>query len=99
MTKLNHSFTPDWASPPGDTIADALEELGWTRSQLAEHLGYTEKYVHQLISAQVPINEESAQKISQVIGSTPEFWLRREAQYQAQLVYLKEKQYLQTQIS
>ena len=99
MIKQNYPFTPDWASPPGDTIIDALEELDWTRSQLAEHLGYTEKYVHQLISAQVPITEESAQKLSQIIGSTPEFWLRREAQYQAQLVYLQKKESFQTRIS
>lgn len=99
MTKQNYPFTPDWASPPGETIADALEELNWTRSQLAEHLGYTEQYVHHLINAQVPINEDLAQKLSQAIGSTPEFWLRREAQYQAQLNYLREKEHLQAQIS
>ena len=41
MTEQELSFTPDWVSPPGDTIIDALEERDWTQSQFAERLGYT----------------------------------------------------------
>jgi HTH-type transcriptional regulator/antitoxin HigA len=99
MTEQELSFTPDWVSPPGDTIIDALEERDWTQSQFAERIGYTEKHVSLLINAKVPITEESAQKLSRVIGSTPEFWLRREAQYRAQLIYVEEKERLQSWIS
>ena len=35
------TFKPDWVSPPGDTIADLLEEKDWTQAQLAEKLEYT----------------------------------------------------------
>lgn len=45
MTELTHPFTPDWVSPPGDTIADLLEERDWTQAQLADRLGYTKKHV------------------------------------------------------
>ena len=31
-------FNADWASPPGDLIEEVLEEVGWTRAELA-HLG------------------------------------------------------------
>lgn len=96
MTEQDLSFTPEWVSPPGDTIMDAIEERDWTQSQLAERLGYTEKHVSLLINAKVPITEESAQKLSRVIGSTPEFWLRREAQYRAQLVQIEERERLQS---
>ncbi|PZV11149.1 MAG: DNA-binding protein [Pseudanabaena sp.] len=99
MTEQDLSFTPEWVSPPGDTIIDAIEERDWTQSQLAERLGYTEKHVSLLINAKVPITEESAQKLSRVIGSTPEFWLRREAQYRAQLVQVEERERLQSWIS
>jgi len=98
MTEQDLSFTPDWVSPPGDTIIDALEERDWTQSQFAERLGYTEKHISLLINAKVPITEESAQKLSRVIGSTPEFWLRREALYRAQLIYVEEKERLQSWI-
>jgi HTH-type transcriptional regulator/antitoxin HigA len=96
MTEQDLSFTPEWVSPPGDTIMDAIEERDWTQAQLAERLGYTEKHVSLLINAKVPITEESAQKLSRVIGSTPEFWLRREAQYRAQLVQIEERECLQS---
>ena len=33
MTEPNASFAPDWASPPGDTIADLIEERGWTQAE------------------------------------------------------------------
>ena len=31
MTGQNAPFAPDWASPPGDTIADLIEERGGYR--------------------------------------------------------------------
>jgi Helix-turn-helix len=60
MTKTTRPFTPDWVSPPGDAIADLLEERDWTQAQLAERLGYTTKHISQLINGKAPINEETA---------------------------------------
>ncbi|MGB3516581.1 MAG: helix-turn-helix transcriptional regulator [Elainellaceae cyanobacterium] len=55
MTELTHPFTPDWVSPPSDTIADLLEERDWTQAQLADRLGYTKKHVSHLINGKAPI--------------------------------------------
>lgn len=42
------TFKPDWVSPPGETIADLLEEKDWTQAQLAvklaKVLGGTENF-------------------------------------------------------
>lgn len=81
MTDLDAPFAPDWVSPPGDTIADVLEERGWTQAQLARRLGYTEKHVSQFINGKASITEETASRLERVIGSTAGFWLRREALY------------------
>jgi len=85
MTETTRTFTPDWVSPPGDTIADVLEERDWTQAELAERLGYTTKHISLLINGKAPINEETALKLERVLGSTAAFWLRREAQYRAAL--------------
>jgi len=85
MTKTTRPFIPDWVFPPGDTIADLLEERDWTQAQLAEDLGYTTKHISLLINGKVSINEETALKLERVLGSTSAFWLRREAQYRAAL--------------
>jgi HTH-type transcriptional regulator / antitoxin HigA len=84
-------FTPDWVSPPGDTIADLLEECNWTETHLAEKLGYTTQHINQLINGKVAIDEETALKLEQVLGSTAAFWLNREAQYRVDLARIEQK--------
>lgn len=82
MTELEATFAPDWVSPPGESILDIAEERGWTQGELAKRLGYTEKHISQLINSKVSINVDIAQKLERVLGSTMDFWLRREANYQ-----------------
>ncbi|MGK7896897.1 MAG: HigA family addiction module antitoxin [Xenococcus sp. (in: cyanobacteria)] len=90
------SFTPDWVSPPGDTIADILEEKDWTQTQFAQRLGYTTKHVSLLINGKAPITEETAVKLTKVLGSSEKFWLNREANYRAQLAQIEEKKLLES---
>jgi HTH-type transcriptional regulator/antitoxin HigA len=78
-------FIPDWVSPPGDTILDLLEERDWTQQQLADRLGYTPKHVNQLIKAKVPLTEDAAVRLQNVLGASVGFWLTREAQYRERL--------------
>ena len=85
MTNTLNSFEPDWISPPGDTIADLLEEKDWNQKDLASRLGFTQKHVSQLITGKVPITEDTAAKLEVVLGGKVSFWLNREAQYRAQL--------------
>lgn len=82
MTELNAPFAPDWVSPPGDSILDIAEERGWTQAELAQRLGYTEKHVSQLINGKVPLSVDAALRLERVLGSTADFWLAREANYQ-----------------
>jgi HTH-type transcriptional regulator/antitoxin HigA len=81
-------FAPDWVSPPGDTILDLLEERDWTQQQLADRLGYSLKHVNQLIKAKVPLTEDAAIRLQNVLGASVGFWLTREAQYRERLAVL-----------
>lgn len=85
------AFSPDWVSPPGDTILDFLEERGWTQAELAKRTGYSAKHVSLLINGKAPITEETAVKLERVIGSTTHFWLTREIQYREVLVRVAEQ--------
>jgi HTH-type transcriptional regulator/antitoxin HigA len=78
-----HDFAPDWVSPPGDSIADRLEELGWEQADLATRTGFTRKHVNELVRGKKPISAEAAERLARVLGSTAEFWLTREAQHRA----------------
>jgi HTH-type transcriptional regulator / antitoxin HigA len=99
MTETINTFTPNWVSPPGDTIADLLEENDWTQAQLSERMGYTTKFISQMINGKVSITEETALKLERVLGSTAGFWLTREAQYRSHLCRIEEQDRLQSWIS
>src|SRR5574338_89349 len=81
MTELSAPFAPDWVSPPGDTILDLIDERGWSQSELAKRLGYTEKHISQLSNGKVPLTDEAALRLERVLGSDAGFWLAREAKY------------------
>src|SRR5260221_3979167 len=77
---LPEELRTDWVSPPGETIADLLEERGWNQTSFAERMEYTEKHISLLINGKAPLTEETAFKLEQVTGLAAGFWLTREAQ-------------------
>jgi len=81
MSDLDAPFTPDWVSPPGDTIADVLEERGWTQAELARRLGCTEQHVSQLVDGRAAITKDMALRLERVLGGSADFWLRKELAY------------------
>ena len=74
-------FTPDWAEPPGGTIADAMLEFGITHDDLSDRLKMPLREVHLLIAGKVRITEDLAFRLSYTLGSTVQFWLTRDEQY------------------
>jgi HTH-type transcriptional regulator/antitoxin HigA len=85
MTARDTPFAPDWVSPPGDTIADLLEERGWTAVDLASRLDCPPEQVSRLIDGRESVSEDTAERLAQTLGSTPGFWLRREAGYRERI--------------
>lgn len=78
-------FAPEWAIPPGETIAEALTERGWTQVEFAERIGSSIKQVNQLMHGLAPITQETAEKLEVVLGSTARFWGALEFQFRVQL--------------
>lgn len=85
------AFAPDWLTTPGDTIADLLEERGWTQAELATRTGFTTKHIHQLLKGDAPITQDTASKLEKVLGSTVRFWMGLDTQYREQLAWRAEK--------
>ena len=76
-------FRPTWMSAPGDTIAELLDEREWSQADLALRTGFTKKHVNELVRGRASITANAAERLSAVLGSTAEFWITREAKYQA----------------
>ncbi len=91
------AFNPNWASAPGDTVADIIEERGWSQTELAERLGFTKKHVSKLVNGEVGISADAAEKLARVLGSTTGFWMVREAQYRAALQRIAAEESLEEQ--
>lgn len=89
MVDLNEPFEPDWACLPGESILDLAEERGWSQSELASRLGYTEKHLSFLINGKASLTIDAASRLARVLGSTEAFWLSLEANYQNHLARLK----------
>lgn len=79
-------FAPDWLSTPGDTIADLLQERGWSQADLATRTGFTKKHVYLMLQGKAPISEDTALKLERVLGSSARFWMNLETQYREQLL-------------
>lgn len=83
------SFSPEWTVHPGATVADSLEALGMTQATAASRLGVSKKHLNDVVRGRAGIQPEFAHALSLVLGSTPEFWLRLQAHYDAETVRLE----------
>lgn len=92
-------FAPDWIVTPGDTIAELLEERGWTQTEFAQRLGCTLKHVNQLLKGAASITQDTALGLEKVLGSTARFWMGLETQYREQLARQSELDVLQSDIA
>jgi plasmid maintenance system antidote protein VapI len=74
-------FNPDWASPPGDTIKDLMEEQCITLEQLANGIGLSVSDTNLLIEGLFPVTKDIAKALEKELGPSEKFWLRRQYQF------------------
>jgi hypothetical protein len=80
MTK---NFSSDWKSPVSDTIKDILEERGQDYEQFIVDIAYTIGWryscdtIKEILDGKRDMTFSVAKAVSNKLGSTVEFWLRR----------------------
>lgn len=89
MTRTN-AFIPDWASPPGDTIADILHQQNISSVEFSEKINASTTFVNDLLAGRAEITEEIARRLENTVGSTARFWLTREAKYRENSIRVRE---------
>jgi HTH-type transcriptional regulator/antitoxin HigA len=85
------AFRPDWATAPGDTIADLLRERGLSVAEFARRMGYAAEDMHDLLQGRSAISIAVARQLEQVLGSSVEFWMSRDFQYREDAERLREE--------
>jgi HTH-type transcriptional regulator/antitoxin HigA len=75
------AFNPDYATPPGATLLEWLEDADMTQSELAQRLGRSEKFVSELINGKAPLSRRVALDLESVTGIPAKMWNRLEGNY------------------
>ena len=75
-------YEPDFATPPGYTLEELLEELDMSQAELARRAELSKKHVNQIIQGKVAISPEVAMKLELVTGTPARLWNNLEARYQ-----------------
>ena len=78
---MPNELKPFYNPAPGEIIWDAMEELGWNQTDLAEITGLTEKSVNLVINNKQAITPETATLLGQVFSTPAEMWLNLQARY------------------
>ena len=60
---------------PGEHLAEMMEELGITQYRLAKTIGVPQVRVHAIVHGRRSITADTALRIGQALGMTPDFWL------------------------
>jgi addiction module HigA family antidote len=74
---------------PGEHIADELEELGMSASELARTLHIPTNRVTEIIRGRRGISADTALRLSQWMGTTPEYWMNLQRNYELRLAEQK----------
>ena len=67
---------------PGEIIReDILPEAGLSVTATAKALGVSRQMVHEILAGRKPLSAVMCMKVSRLFGSTPEFWMRLQSDY------------------
>lgn len=73
---------PDLAIPPGELLAEELAARGMTQSELARQMGRPLQAINEIVRGKKRITGETALQLAEVLGTSPELWMRLESDYE-----------------
>lgn len=97
--KRSFKFEPDFAIPPGETLAETLVSLGMSQRELAVRTDLTEQTINRIIKGSQPITFDTASKLELATGVPASFWNRLEANYRERIARQEERSRLTTDVA
>ncbi|QQO22463.1 HigA family addiction module antidote protein [Bradyrhizobium diazoefficiens] len=70
---------------PGEQLAEELRELGITAAELARQIDVPVNRVTGIINGQRGITADTALRLGHWFGTTPQFWMNLQQQYELRL--------------
>lgn len=90
MAEKKIGISPDLIIPPGETIAELLEDRNLTQAELAAIVGKTPSFLSQVINGSKRISPTFAKKLEYAFGVPASFWNTLQANYDAELYSYEE---------
>ena len=66
---------------PGEHLAEIMDELHITQYRLAKTIGVPPIRIHDIVHRRRSITADTALRIGQALGMTPDFWLNLQRMY------------------
>ena len=90
MATKKTGISPDLLIPPGETIADILEERHITQAELAVRTGVSSAYISGVIAGKKNISANFARALEYALNVPKSFWLNLQSHYDAELLEARE---------
>lgn len=75
------AWTPEWAIPPGELLAEVLEDRELSQSELARRIDRPIKTVNEIIKGKAAITAETAIQLEYALGIKANFWISAESRF------------------
>lgn len=82
---MSTTFKTDYASPPGDTLAETIEAMGLTQTELARRMGRPIKTINEIIQGKAALTADTALELERVLGVPASLWNGLESNYREHL--------------
>jgi addiction module HigA family antidote len=92
---MSSTFKTDYASPPGETLAETLEAMGLTQTELARRMGRPIKTINEIVQGKAALTADTALELERVLGIPASFWNGLESNYREHLAREKASQRLE----
>ena len=70
---------------PGEILADELEELGVSPTELSRQIRVPANRISQIINGKRSITGDTALRLAQWFGTSPQFWMNLQALYDVRM--------------
>jgi HTH-type transcriptional regulator / antitoxin HigA len=90
---------PDIAIPPGETLAETLDERGISQADLARRMDRPVQAINEIVRGAKEITPETAIQLERVVGVPAHVWVRLEADYQYVRARLVDQERLKDEIA
>ncbi|MGI8405397.1 MAG: HigA family addiction module antitoxin [Thermomicrobiales bacterium] len=84
---------------PGEHPADELQELNMSAAQLAKELGIPANPVTEILRGRRGISADTALRLSRWMGTTPQFWMNLQRNYELRLAEQEHGEAIRREVS